>query len=226
MTIDPSGALRIGIAGHTIVQRAPVIYQETAGARTIVDGRYLIENDGDVVFQVARFDATRALVIDPVLIYSTFLGGSLTPSSERGWSIAIDATGIFLTGSTPAVDFPTIPGAFDTTSNGSSDVFVVKLNPAGSGLEYRNVSGRHVRRRRHWDCGGRGRQRLRDGVHAVDGFSDDARRLRHDLKRQQRRIRGEAESNRQQSGLRNLPWAGSALIRALGLRWTRRPAST
>jgi len=83
VTIDPSGDLRIGIAGHTIVQRAPVIYQETAGTRTIVDGRYVVENDGDVVFQVARFDATSALVIDPVLIYSTFLGGSLTQAQNR-----------------------------------------------------------------------------------------------------------------------------------------------
>ncbi len=141
VTIDPSGALRIGIAGHTIVQRPPVIYQETAGARTIVDGRYLVENDGDVVFQVARFDATRALIIDPVLIYSTFLGGSLTPSSEQGRSIAIDATGIYVTGSTPAVDFPTILQAFDTTANGSTDVFVAKLNPAGSGLEYGTYLG-------------------------------------------------------------------------------------
>src|SRR5205823_6026005 len=65
------------------------------------------------------------------LAYSTFLGGSDT---EVGYGIAVDASGsAYVTGYTLSADFPTTPGAFDTTFNGGTyDAFVTKLNPAGS----------------------------------------------------------------------------------------------
>ena len=73
------------------------------------------------------------------LDYGTYLGGS---SFEQGSGIAVDSAGsAYVTGYTQSISFPTTAGAFDTTSNGSSDVFVVKLNPAGSGLEYGTYLG-------------------------------------------------------------------------------------
>jgi hypothetical protein len=62
------------------------------------------------------------------LAYSTYLGGG---SRDDGFSIAVDGSGrAYLTGLTSSADYPTTPGAFDTTLDGSSDAFVTKL-PTG-----------------------------------------------------------------------------------------------
>ncbi|MDY7078198.1 MAG: SBBP repeat-containing protein, partial [Chloroflexota bacterium] len=73
------------------------------------------------------------------LEYATFIGGS---DSDHGYDIAVNVGGAaYVTGSTSSSDFPTTPGAFDTTYNGGSDAFVVKLNATGSGLEYATLIG-------------------------------------------------------------------------------------
>jgi hypothetical protein len=73
------------------------------------------------------------------LLYSTFLGGS---GRSGGRAIAVDGSGsAYVTGETTSSDFPATPGAFDTTFNGSSDAFVVKLNPSGRGLLYATFLG-------------------------------------------------------------------------------------
>src|SRR5439155_7519706 len=67
------------------------------------------------------------------LVYSTYLGGN---RSEQGLGIAVDTNGAaYVTGVTASPDFPTTPGAFQTTGL-DEDVFVTKLNPAGNGLVY------------------------------------------------------------------------------------------
>ena len=73
------------------------------------------------------------------LVYSTFLGGN---SGEWSDGIAVDGAGsAYVTGGSPSSDFPTTPGAFDRSFNGGNDAFVVKLNPAGSGLDYGTLLG-------------------------------------------------------------------------------------
>lgn len=73
------------------------------------------------------------------LIYSTYLGGS---DIEYGRGIAADAAGnAYVTGYTQSLDFPVTAGAFDTSANGGIDVFVSKLNPAGSALVYSTFLG-------------------------------------------------------------------------------------
>ena len=73
------------------------------------------------------------------LAYATFLGGS---DGDRGDAIAVDGTGsVYVTGDTESSDFPATPGAFDRSHNGYVDAFVVKLNPAGSGLAYATFLG-------------------------------------------------------------------------------------
>jgi hypothetical protein len=73
------------------------------------------------------------------LAYSTFLGGS---GSEPGIDIAVDASGAaYVTGFTTSSDFPTTPGAFQTTYGGFYDVFVTKLNAVGAGLAYSTYLG-------------------------------------------------------------------------------------
>ncbi len=73
------------------------------------------------------------------LLYATFLGRS---GSDCSFAIAADGSGAaYVTGYTNSSNFPTTPGAFDPTYNGSSDAFVVKLNPSGSGLLYATFLG-------------------------------------------------------------------------------------
>jgi hypothetical protein len=73
------------------------------------------------------------------LAYSTYLGGS---SGDGGRGIAVDSAGAaYVTGDTISTDFPTTPGAFDTSFNGFADAFVTKLDPAGSRLGYSSYLG-------------------------------------------------------------------------------------
>jgi hypothetical protein len=86
-----------------------------------------------VGFNVGAYDPTRPLIIDPVLTYSSYLGGS---GFDQGYAIAIDSLGnAYVTGATAAIDFPTTPGAFQT-NYGGGDAFVSKINPSGSALVY------------------------------------------------------------------------------------------
>ena len=91
-------------------------------------------NGGDVDTFVAKLDPTGS-----ALSYATFLGGS---NWDLGNAIAVDATSrAYVTGRTYSGDFPTTPGAFDVSYDRNYDVFVVKLNPAGSGLAYATFLG-------------------------------------------------------------------------------------
>jgi hypothetical protein len=84
---------------------------------------------------VAKLNATGS-----ALIYSTYLGGSNQGGS--GYGIAVDAAGnAYVAGSDNATDFPTTPGAFQTTNHGGGDAFVSKLNPSGSALVYSTYVG-------------------------------------------------------------------------------------
>ena len=99
----------------------------------------MLKEEHEVGFQVAAYDASKPLVIDPVLSYSTYLGGS---DVDVGFGIAVDASGnAYVAGITYSTDFPTTAGAFQATSGGDSDVFVTKLNPTGSSIVYSTYLG-------------------------------------------------------------------------------------
>src|SRR5438876_3325076 len=132
LEVDGQGDLVLYTAVGAIHQRRPLIYQELADGRREIAGGYVIKGAESVGFQVAAYDTSRSLIIDPGLVYSTHLGANY---DDFGNDIAVDATGnAYVTGSTHSPDFPTTPGAFQTTLGGPSDAFVTKLNPTGSGL--------------------------------------------------------------------------------------------
>jgi Bacterial Ig-like domain (group 3)/Beta-propeller repeat len=142
---DAHGDLVFKLGEDEIRWHKPVVYQEKYGARQLVAARYAITDMNRVGFEVAKYDRSRPLYIDP-LIYSTYLGGS---GYDYGNSIAVDSAGnAYVTGSTESTDFPVTPGAFQTVcDNGGSrcelnpDAFVTKINAAGSALVYSTYLG-------------------------------------------------------------------------------------
>jgi hypothetical protein len=120
--VDGGGDLVLHAAGGNIREHKPFLYQERNGVRQEVSGSYVLEGRQQVGFRVGPYDATRPLVIDPVLAYSTYFGGG---GGDFGKGIEVDAAGnAYVTGATNSL------GRWDT------DAFVVKLDPTGSTLLY------------------------------------------------------------------------------------------
>ena len=138
--VDSTGDLVLAKAGRQFRQRKPYAYQNIAGNKREVSATYRLIGSDRVAFDLGPYDSTRTLVIDPVLVYSTYLGGSNT---DQNFAIAVDAAGAaYTTGITNSTDFPTSPAAFDSTFNGGSfDVVVTKVDPSGSFLIYSTYLG-------------------------------------------------------------------------------------
>ena len=137
--INKDGDLVLSVAGGSLSMRHPYIYQQTNGVKHEVAGGYVKRNDGRIGFAVGPYDTTLPLVIDPVLLYSTYLGG--TGSDDAVTAIAVDQSGnAYITGKTISSDFPTQnPG--QPTSGGGFDAFVTKIDPSGSALVYSTYFG-------------------------------------------------------------------------------------
>jgi hypothetical protein len=141
LEIDTGGDLVVHAGGGQVRQHQPVIYQDVGGVRQEIAGGYELKDGQQVGFRLGAYDTSRPLVIDPVLVYSTYLGGS---GLDLGNGIALDGLGgAYIAGRTSsAANFPTTAGAFDMTYNGGvGDGFVTKLNSAGSALVYSSYLG-------------------------------------------------------------------------------------
>jgi hypothetical protein len=139
VSLDAGGNLVIAVDGGEVRFERPLIYQETNGARREIPGGYVLKGPREVAFSVGTYDPTRPLVIDPVLVYSTYLGGS---GHDEATSIALDASGnAYVAGLTTSSDFPTTGGAFQETQSASSCAFVTKIAPDGSSLVYSTYLG-------------------------------------------------------------------------------------
>jgi hypothetical protein len=139
LAIDRQGDVVVHAKGAELRLRKPLVYQETSGMRQTIPGRYVLKGKDQVAFQVRAYDVTRPLVIDPVLSYSTYLGGS---AYDVGYGIAVDGTGnAYVTGYTTSTNFPTANPLQPTYAGGSGDAFVAKLNPSGSALVYSTYLG-------------------------------------------------------------------------------------
>jgi Beta-propeller repeat/Viral BACON domain len=138
LRLDADGNLVMKAGSGELRLLKPEIYQVVNGARRHVSGHYALKGRNKVGFRIAGFDRHRSLVIDPVLSYSTYLGGS---SIDYAFGIAVDSSGsAYVTGETQSADFPT-ENPIQGSDAGFFNVFVSKLAPDGSALLYSTYLG-------------------------------------------------------------------------------------
>jgi hypothetical protein len=132
LRLDDEGNLVLDAGTGEIVQHRPLIYQEVDGERKLVSGSWVLEGRDRVGFLVSSYDETRPLVIDPVLAYATYLGGS--GFEDTGTDVAVDVAGnAYVTGYTDSPDFPTAgPPSQPDFGGGYYDAFVAKLSPTSA----------------------------------------------------------------------------------------------
>ncbi|AGY59190.1 hypothetical protein GKIL_2944 [Gloeobacter kilaueensis JS1] len=140
--IDKQGALIVQSVAGQLHQKPPVVYQNKAGHRQQLKGYYVQLDSKTVGFVVEGREQGAQLVIDPVLSYSTYLGGT---NDDYGYGIALDTSGnAYVTGETSSTDFPITPGVVQNQSNvitSAKDAFVTKLNETGTALVYSTYLG-------------------------------------------------------------------------------------
>jgi photosystem II stability/assembly factor-like uncharacterized protein len=142
--LDASGDLLIDTSIGEIRQRKPVIYQQASGIKRPISGGYVMRGEREVGFEVSDYDRSQAIVIDPVFVYSTSIGGFYNDNAN---AVAVDAAGnAYITGMTTSVDFPTVnpfqPNLkIGVTVGIPSDAFVTKLSASGAAVLYSTYLG-------------------------------------------------------------------------------------
>jgi hypothetical protein len=118
-----------------------LVYQQIDGKRRVVNGKFVLRRGHKVGFRIAAYDVTKPLVIDPVLVYASYLGGS---RADFGSGIAVDSSGAaYVVGATVSLDFPITAGAYQTMNREPYELFITKVNPAGSAMVYSTYLGGH-----------------------------------------------------------------------------------
>jgi uncharacterized repeat protein (TIGR01451 family) len=137
--VDRAGDLVLHVKGGELRQPRPLVYQDRGGTRHAVRAAYRRLGTGDFGIAIGTYDSARPLMIDPTLVFSTYLGGA---DNDFCSHLAIDKFGsAYVTGCTASIDFP-VANPFQAQHNGSwTDVFVAKLNPSGSALDYSTYLG-------------------------------------------------------------------------------------
>ncbi len=137
--VNEQGDLLLVTESGIVRQHKPLIYQEIAGNKLPISGSYNINEANLVSFSVGDYDQSQPLIIDPEISYATYIGGSLTDQAN---AVAIDAAGnAYIVGSTSSTNFPVASALQRNFGGGPFDVFVAKINPAGTNLVYATYFG-------------------------------------------------------------------------------------
>ena len=125
-----NGALIVKGEGGDVRLEVPHVYQEIAGRREPVEGSFVLRGANRAGFAIGSYDHSRELVIDPQLSFATYFGSTTGVGDEHNVSIAVDGGfNIYMSGSTTSATLPTVAGVFQTTLNGTQNVFVAKIVP-------------------------------------------------------------------------------------------------
>ena len=137
-----AGDLVLETAGGSIRLQAPRLYQTDGAAQKPVDGRFVLLAEHKVGFELGRYDRSKTLVIDPVLSYSSYLGGTGTETLP---GIAVDTgSNFYVAGATNSATFPgTSTSSYQQTlaAGATSNVFVAKFDPSGATLLFATYLG-------------------------------------------------------------------------------------
>jgi hypothetical protein len=135
--IDSEGNLLLDENGEARLSK-PFIYQQRNGSRVEVTGKYVLLGKKKVGFHLGKYDPSLPLVIDPILRYSTYLGGS---NIDWGNALTVDSSGnVYVTGFTGSLNFPVV-NSLQPFTNYAYDVFIAKLNASGTALIYSTFLG-------------------------------------------------------------------------------------
>jgi uncharacterized protein (TIGR03437 family) len=139
LELDASGDLVMHVGEAKLYHRAPLSYQNQNASKRNVRSRYVLKGGNQIGFALEDYDASKPLVIDPVIDFSTFFGGV---GSDEGFGIAVDAAGnAYVTGTTYSNNFNTFAPLQTINRGGKFDTFITKINAAGSGLVYSTYLG-------------------------------------------------------------------------------------
>lgn len=116
--VTPEGDLSVEANGAPIVQKKPVVYQDGRE----ISARYRVDSRGEVAIELGRYDRSRELVIDPILVYCTYFG---TSGNDQIMSVKMGPGGqLYITGSTTTSEFQYIDGAYNNNNAGLTDIFI------------------------------------------------------------------------------------------------------
>ena len=136
LALEESGDVRIETAAGSMKLRLPEVYQEVAGARKRVQGRYVLRAANEIGFELAGYDKSKPLVIDPTLVYGTYFGGGGLSAS----AITVDPSGNIYIGGNASTGLP-LANPLQAGSLGNGDVWVAKFDPTGTVLLYSTYVG-------------------------------------------------------------------------------------
>ncbi len=143
LRVDASGDLVVKLDGGELRFRQPVAYQKLdSGLQRLIPVRYSLQGKNEVTFSLAAYDHHQPLVIDPILSYSTYLGGTGIDGAN-GIAVAPDGTA-FIAGGTFSADFPTqhpLQPNVGGPNDFPQDAFISKLSADGSTLLYSTYLG-------------------------------------------------------------------------------------
>ena len=145
ISFDADGNLLLDVLGGTLRFSKPFIYQQSnAETKTPVKGRFVRRGPHEIGFRVLAYNRKQPLVIDPILAYASYLGGSGT---DNAFAVTSDNAGsVYLTGSTTSTDFP-MKNAYQATHGGpttysppittppGTDAFITKIDTTQSGAD-------------------------------------------------------------------------------------------
>jgi pimeloyl-ACP methyl ester carboxylesterase len=139
ISIGDRGELLVTTDWGTLVEQPPKVFQRDNGVNREIKSGYTLGSGSSFGFKLSKeYDPSLPMLIDPVLSFSTYIGGA---ADDIGAGIITDTAGaIYVTGYTNSGNFPTV-GAYDATANGDYDVFVTKLNPNGQSVVYSTFVG-------------------------------------------------------------------------------------
>lgn len=146
LELSEEGDLLVHTGGAVVRQKRPVAYQQTAQGRVSVAAGFVL-HAAQLSFRLGAYDRNLPLVIDPLVLYSSYLGGD---KSDIAYGIAVDHEGsVFLTGQTYSPNFPT-RSPVDTQLDGTNDAFVLKLDASGTRLLFSTYIGGRGSNDRGW----------------------------------------------------------------------------